>query len=70
MSMKSYVDFISDLMKQPALLRELDTVVPFQTQVVMKDWFSARGYALSEADAHLLFQNQSSLLEEKEQVNY
>ena len=41
--MKSYVDFISDIAVNPALLQELNEVAPFPSREQLEGWFTAKG---------------------------
>lgn len=68
--MKTYVDFISDLTLDRNLLHALEQDIPFDSRDTLAQWFFARGYSLSEHDAKTLFDNQTSLMNDVEQVNY
>lgn len=68
--MKTYRDFISDIVDDTRLYEELCQAVPFSEQAQLSDWFAARGYRLHSADAELLFANQEEVTGSDEQVNY
>ncbi len=67
---RTYTDFISDITTNSELLRELDTVLPFVGTNALKSWFSSKGYSLTEGDVSMLYQNQNSLMNSNEQINY
>ncbi len=68
--MKTYRDFISDIVDDTRLYEELCQAVPFSEQAQLSDWFATRGYQLHSADAEILFANQEEVTGGDEQVNY
>lgn len=68
--LKTYTDFISDITINVNLLRELDNVLPFVDTNSLKSWFGDKGYFLVEEDVVMLYQNQNSLMNSAEQINY
>lgn len=68
--MKSYVDFIADIMLDPSIVQDLDTQLPFAQAADLQQWFTAKGYALNVEETEMLFANQSSLIGQQETVNY
>lgn len=68
--MKTYRDFISDIVDDTRLYEELCQAVPFSEQAQLRDWFATRGYQLHSADAEVLFTNQEKVTGSDEQVNY
>lgn len=68
--MKTYRDFISDIVDDTRLYEELCQTVPFSEPAQLRDWFAARGYQLQSADAEVLFANQEAVTSSDEQVNY
>jgi hypothetical protein len=68
--MKTYRDFISDIVDDTRLYEELCQAVPFPELTQLCDWFTARGYQLHRADAEVLFANQEAVTGSDEQVNY
>lgn len=68
--MKTYRDFISDIVDDARLYEELCQAVPFSEQAQLSDWFATRGYQLHSADAEVLFANQEEVTGSDEQVNY
>jgi len=68
--MKTYRDFISDIVDNTRLYEELCQAVPFSEQAQLRDWFAARGYQLHSTDVEVLFANQEEVTGGDEQVNY
>lgn len=68
--MKTYRDFISDIVDDIRLYEELCQAVPFPEKAQLSDWFATRGYHLHSTDAELLFANQGEVTGSDEQVNY
>ncbi|MBV9143921.1 MAG: hypothetical protein JO115_23875 [Pseudonocardiales bacterium] len=68
--MKTYRDFISDIVDDTSLYEELCQAVPFSEQAQLNDWFATRGYQLNSTDVEVLFANQEEVAGSDEQVNY
>jgi hypothetical protein len=68
--MKTYRDFISDIVDDTRLYEELCQAVPFSEPAQLSDWFATRGYQLHSTDAEILFANQEEVTGSDEQVNY
>jgi hypothetical protein len=68
--MKSYIDFVSDIAVNSALLTDLEQAVPFPTEQACINWFQAKGYELSAEEATMLFENQIVMIEDTEHVQY
>ncbi len=68
--MRTYHDFISDIVANPSLLRSLEAALPFLSQPDLVTWFGAAGYQLDPNSAAILFKNQSDFLAQADQVQY
>ncbi|GAB3167918.1 hypothetical protein [Telluribacter humicola] len=68
--MKTYADFITAITTQPALLQELESILPFPDQSALQRWFIDKGYQIGDHDLQMLYDQQNSLLDASEQVNY
>lgn len=68
--MKTYVDFISDMIDDPRLYDELNEVLPFDSADALCEWFLHHGYQLSDADSQTLLENQRDTGDEDGQFHY
>jgi hypothetical protein len=68
--MKTYMDFITDVSSNNSLLKELEASLPFVDLDSLRHWFAQQGYQLANGDVEMLYESQSSLMENTEQINY
>jgi hypothetical protein len=68
--MKTYMDFITDVSSNNSLLKELEASLPFTDLDSLRHWFAQQGYQLANGDVEMLYESQSSLMENTEQINY
>ena len=68
--MRTYHDFISDIVADPSLLRDLESALPFPSESQLATWFTAAGYDLGPDATVTLFKNQGDFLAQADQVQY
>jgi hypothetical protein len=68
--LKSYRDFVSDIVDDPELYEQLAAAVPFPGLPELTAWFTTHGYELQAADAELLLANQEAVTSGDDQIDY
>jgi hypothetical protein len=68
--MKTYIDFISDMVDDPALFDEINKAAPFADASELRSWFAERCYELTDADCQTLLTHQSLAADPDEEFQY
>lgn len=68
--MKTYVDFVTDMVDDPVLFDELTKAAPFTDVDELRSWFAERDYELSDGDCEALLTQQRLAMDSDEEFQY